>query len=116
MLRVLIAAGEVAASAAGSSRGEQRAEVTAKLDDVSLGVAESEGPSAARREELIATARDGMLKGEFHLVPGSAGMFRAAAEAGVHFEPVGLVLGARTVSLARMQLRAVAARLELEGA
>jgi len=115
MVFALLAAAEVAASATGSSRGERRAELTAKFDDVLLGVAETDGPSAARREELIATAQDGILKGEFRLVPGSAGMFRAAAEAGVHFESLGLVLGARTVSLGRMQLRAAAARLELEG-
>ena len=71
MVFALLAAAEVAASATGSSRGERRAELTAKFDDVSLGVAENDGPSAARREELIATVQDGILKGEFRLVPGS---------------------------------------------
>jgi hypothetical protein len=79
-----------------------------------LGASESAGPQAAQREELMTGVEVGAVKGELRVVPGSAGLFRVAGEAGVHFETWGLVLGARTASIGRMRLRAASARLELE--
>lgn len=119
LLAALLAqAASASAAASGGTRGERRAEVGARAagDDFAfaLGAAESSGPQAARREELIAAVEASAVKGELRVVPGSARLFRIAGEAGVHFETWGLVLGARTGSIGRMRLRAAFARLELE--
>jgi len=118
MLMLLLAAAEVSAAASGGSRGERRVEIVARLQDeeaaFSLGAAESGGPQAPQRQELLAGAENSLFKGELRVVPGSSGYFRAALEAGVHSGSLGLILGARTASLGRMQLRGLSARLEAE--
>lgn len=114
MLRVLLAAAEVAASASGSSRGESRAEVSLRMDGLAFGAAQTEGAQAPLRTELLFGAESEIFKGELRIVPGSAGLFKAAGELGVHFESLGLVLAGRSASLGRYQLRALGARLELE--
>ncbi len=119
LLAALVAqAASASAAAAGGTRGERRAEVSARAGGedfaIVLGASESSGPQAARREELMTAIEGGAVKGELRIVPGSAGLFRIAGEAGVHFETWGLVLGARTGSIGRMRLRAASARLELE--
>lgn len=114
MLLVLVAAAEVAASASGSSRGESRAEVSFRMDGLTFGASQTEGAQAPLRTELLLGAESEILKTELRVVPGSAGLFRAAGEVGVHFEPLGLILAARSASLGRYQLRAVGVRLEGE--
>lgn len=114
MLLVLVAAAEVAASASGSSRGERRAEVSFRMDGLAFGAAQTEGAQAPLRTEILLGAESETLKAELRVVPGSAGLFKAAGELGVHFAPLGLILAARSASLGRYQLRAVGARLEME--
>ena len=122
LFAVLLAAGDPAAefslSAAAGTRGERRADAVARAGDsdfaLSLGAAQLSGPLAPDRQELFLGAQAGVVRGELRLVPQSSGLFRAAGEVGVHFETVGPILGARTASLGRTQLRGAGARLELE--
>lgn len=123
LLAALLAAGDPAAefslSAAAGTRGERRADAVARAGDadfaLSLGAAQLSGPLAPDRQELLLGAQASNFRGELRLIPQSSGLFRASGEVGVHFETVGLVLGARTASLGRTQLRGAGARLELEG-
>src|SRR5260221_7624881 len=118
MLLLLIAA-EFSVVAGAGSRGEQRAEMTAKAssDDLTLtlGAADFAGPQAPQREEIAFGAQVGVFKADLRAVPPAAGLQRVSAELGVHFETVSLVLGARTASLDRMDLRGAGARVEIEG-
>ena len=119
MLLALLAAADFALLSAFGSRGERRVEAVAHAASedlgLTLGAASSEGPQAPQRQEVLAGFDAGVFKSELRAVPDAAGLTRVAAEAGVQFESVGLVLGARTASLGRMQLRGAGARLELEG-
>src|SRR5438132_4716291 len=119
MFLALLAAADFALLAGAGSRGERRVEATAHAASeglgLTLGAAESEGPQAPQRQEVLLGAESGAAKGELRVVPQSAGLFRLGAEAGVHFESISLVLGARTASLGRAQLRGAGARLEVEG-
>ena len=109
MFLALLAAADFALLAGAGSRGERRVEATAHAGSeglgLTLGAAESEGPQAPQRQEVLLGAEGGVVKGELRVVPQSAGLLRVGAEAGVHFESISLVLGARTASLGRMQLR-----------
>ena len=119
MFLALLAAADFALLAGAGSRGERRVEATAHAASeglgLTLGAAESEGPQSPQRQEVLLGAESGAAKGELRVVPQSAGLFRLGAEAGVHFESISLVLGARTASLGRMQLHGAGARLEVEG-
>jgi hypothetical protein len=109
---------EFSLNAAAGTRGERRAEAIARASgsglSLTLGAIDFGGISAPERQEILLGAQAGVIRGELRLVPQSAGLFRAGAELGFHFETVGLVLSARTASLGRMQLRGAGARLELE--
>jgi hypothetical protein len=123
VLAALLAAGDPVAefslAAAAGTRGERRAEAVARAGDadltLSLGAAELSGPLAPDRQEVLLGAQSGVVRGELRLVPQSAGLLRAGGEVGVHFETVGLILGARTATLGSTQLRGAGARLEVEG-
>lgn len=123
LFAALLAAGDPAAdfslTAAAGTRGERRAEAVAHASSgelaLTLGAADFEGPQAPRRQEVLLGAQAGVLRGELRAVPGSSGLSRIAAELGVHFETLGLILGARTAALGRTQLRGASARVELEG-
>ena len=123
LFAALLAAGDPAAefslTAAAGTRGERRADAIARAGDadfaLSLGGAQLSGPLAPDRQELFVGAQAGVVRGELRLVPQSSGLFRAGGEVGVHFETVGLILGARTATLGHTQLRGAGARLELEG-
>src|SRR5438105_2311021 len=99
MFLALLAAADFALLAGAGSRGERRVEATAHAASeglgLTLGAAESEGPQAPQRQEVLLGAESGVAKGELRVVPQSAGLFRLGAEAGVHFESISLVLGAR---------------------
>src|SRR5438105_4527586 len=107
---------EASILAGGGTRGERRIEISARATTGdftgTLGAAESEGPRAARREELLLGVQAGFFKGELRLVPGSEGLLRMSGELGVHSETLGLVLAARAASFGRTELRAYGARLE----
>jgi hypothetical protein len=109
---------EFSLTAAAGTRGERRAEAIARASgsglSLTLGAVDFGGISAPERQEILLAAQAGVVRGELRLVPSSAGLFRAGAELGVHFETVGLILGARAASLDRTQLRGAGARLELE--
>jgi hypothetical protein len=111
-------AAEAAFTVAAGTRGERRIELSAKTSKAglsfSLGAVESGGPQADQRQELVAGFQAGPLHVEGRFVPWSSGLLRAAGEVGVHFEPVGLILGARTAKFGRYQLQGGGARLELE--
>jgi hypothetical protein len=123
LFAALIAAGDPGAEfsllAGAGTRGERRAEATARAFSeglsLLLGAIESEGPRAPQRQELLFGAEAGWLRGELRLIPQSAGLFRLAGEVGVHSGAWGLILGGRTVSLGRTRFRGLGARLELEG-
>src|SRR5437588_670793 len=119
MLLALLAAADFAFLAGAGSRGERRVEATAHAASeglgLTLGASESEGPQSPQRQEVLLGAETGVLKGEVRMVPQSAGLLRIGAEAGVHFESISLVLGARTASLGRTELRAAGGRVEVEG-
>ena len=118
MFLVLLAAADFALLAGAGTRGERRVEASAHAatDDfgLTLGASTSEGPKAPQRQEILFGGEYGPAKGELRVVPDSAGLVKVAAEAGVHFESLGLVLGGRTASLGRRQLRGAGVRLELE--
>ena len=122
LFAALLAAGdpvaEVSLSAAAGTRGERRAEALARAGDtdlaLTLGAAQLSGPLAPDRQEVLLGAQAGAVRGELRLVPQSAGLLRAGGEVGVHFESVGLILGARTAALGGTRLRGMGARLELE--
>jgi hypothetical protein len=113
-------AAEAAFIVAAGTRGERRIEISAKTTkdklSFSLGAVESGGPDADQRQELIAGVEAGPLKVEGRFVPWSSGLLRAAAEAGVHFGAFGFVLGGRTATYGRYEMRGAGARLELETA
>ena len=113
-------AAEAAFIVAAGTRGERRIEISARTSkdklSFSLGAAETGGPDAEQRQELIASVEAGPLKVEGRFVPWSSGLLRAAAEAAVHFGPLGLVLGGRTASYGRYEMRGGGARLEWETA
>ncbi|MCA1827413.1 MAG: hypothetical protein ABR567_03575 [Myxococcales bacterium] len=119
MFLALLAAADFALLAGAGTRGERRVEATAHAvsEDfgLTLGASTSEGPQAPQRQQILFGAERGVIKGELRIMPKSAGLLEVAAESGVHFESISLVLGARTGSLGRMQLRGAGARLELEG-
>ena len=119
MLLALLAAADFALLSAFGSRGERRIEAVAHAASedfgLTLGAASSEGPQAPQRQEVLAGFDAGVFKSELRAVPDTAGLTRVAAEAGVHFESIGLVLDARTASLGRTSLRGAGARLEVEG-
>src|SRR6266571_4064922 len=119
MFLALLAAADFALLAGAGSRGERRVEATehaaAERFGLTLGASESEGPQSPQRQEVLLGAETGVLKGEVRVVPQSAGLLRIGAETGVHFESVGLVLGARTASLGLTQLHGAGARVEVEG-
>jgi len=104
---------------AASTRGEGRAEVSARATAggvaMSLGAVESAGTKAAQRQELLLGIEAGPIRGEARVVPQLAGLLRVAAELGVHSETWGLILGGRVSSLDATQLRAAFVRLEVEG-
>ena len=110
---------EFSLSASAGTRGERRAEAIARAGDadlsLTLGAAQLAGPLAPDRQEVLLGAQAGVLRGDLRVVPQSGGLFRAGGELGVHFETVGLILGARTASLGSTLLRGAGARLELEG-
>jgi hypothetical protein len=113
-------AAEAAFIVAAGTRGERRIEISAKTSkdklSFSLGAAETGGPDADQRQELIASVEAGPLKVEGKFVPWSSGLLRAAAEAAVHFGTLGLVLGGRTASYGPYEMRGGGARLEWETA
>ncbi len=110
---------EASVRASASTRGEGRAEVSARAsaDGVALaiGATESAGVKAPQRQELFLGIEAGPVRGEARVVPQLAGLLRIAAELGVHSETWGLVLGGRASSLGATQMRALGARLEVEG-
>lgn len=110
---------EFSFAAGAGTRGERRAEAVARASSgefaLTLGAADFAGPDAPLRQEILFGAQLSALRAEFRAVPPSEGMQRLSAELGVHFEPVGLVLGARTATLGSAQLQGAFARLELEG-
>ena len=114
MLPILIAA-EFALAAGAGSRGEQRAEMTAKAssDDLtlSLGAATFSGPQAPQRQELALGVQAGVFKGEIRAVP----IERIKAEIGLQFANLSVGLAVRRASFERMDLRGAGARVELEG-
>src|SRR4051794_33620485 len=105
MLLLLIAT-ELWLAAGAGSRGEQRAEMTARAssDDLTLtlGAGTFAGAEAPLRQQLAVGVQVGVFKGDLRAVPPSAGFQGVSGEAGVHFETLGLVLNARTASLDRM--------------
>src|SRR3954469_10922406 len=107
MLLLLIAA-EVSLAAGAGSRGEQRAEMTARAssDDLTLTLQAGtfSGAEAPQRQDLALGLQVGVFKADLRAIPPAAGLQGLAAEAGVHFETVGLVLNARTASLDRARL------------
>ena len=111
---------EATVRAVASSRMEGRAEVSARAasDGISLtiGASESAGASAVQRQELFAAVEADAFRAEARIVPQLGGLFRLAAQAGVHFDSWGLVLDGRTASLGATQLHALGVRLELETA
>ena len=111
-------AAEFSFTAIAGSRGERRAEAIARATGrdltLILGAADFGGLTTPERQEVIFGAQRGVIRGDARLVPESGGLFRAGAELGVHFETVGLILGARTAALGNTQLRGAGARLELE--
>jgi hypothetical protein len=113
-------AAEAAFTVAAGTRGERRVEVLAKTSkdglSFSLGAVESGGPDADQRQELIAGMEAGALRIEGKFVPWSAGLLRAAGEAGVHFGPLGLILSGRAAAFGRYEMKGGGARLELETA
>src|SRR5947208_16325769 len=117
MFLALLAAADFALLAGAGTRGERRVEAVAHAatDDLglTLGASTSEGAQAPQRQEILLGGERGPVKAELRVVPGSAGLFNAKAEAGVHFESFGLVLAARTASLGRTELRGAGARLEV---
>src|SRR5438270_13397614 len=117
MLLLLMAA-EFSLVAGAGSRGEQRAEMTARAssDDLTLtlGAADFAGPEAPQRQEIALGVQVGVFKADLRAVPPAAALKRASVELGVHFETVSLVLAARTASLDRIDLRAAGARFEIE--
>lgn len=119
MVLALLAAADFALLAGAGTRGERRVEAVAHAASeefgLTLGASTSEGAQAPQRQEVLFGAESGVVKGELRVVPDSAGLVRIAGEAGVHFETIGLILGARTASLGRMELRGAGARLEIEG-
>ena len=122
-IAALLAAGdpvaEFSVSAAAGTRGERRAEALARAGDadlsLTLGAATLSGPLAPDRQEVLVGAQAGVVRGELRVVPQSSALFRAGGEVGVHFETVGLILGARTASIGRSEMRGAGARVELEG-
>jgi hypothetical protein len=110
---------EASVRAAASSRGEGRAEVSARAsaDGVALTIGASESASikAPQRQEILFGIEAGPLRGEARVVPQLAGLLRIAAELGVHSGTWGLVLGGRASSLDATEMRAVGVRLEVEG-
>ncbi|TMA28967.1 MAG: hypothetical protein E6J78_04545 [Deltaproteobacteria bacterium] len=118
LLAALLAA-EASIDAGVGLRGERRASIGARAGDedlrVSLAAMRFAGPQAPEREELSVAAETEHLRGEFKVVPMSAGLLRAAAELGVHSGTWGFVLVGRAASLGRRQLRAAGARAEVEG-
>ncbi len=110
---------EFSFTAGAATRGERRVEATARASSgevaLTLGATDLAGPRAPERQEMLFAAKLGVLAGEVRAMPSSAGLSRIGAEAGVHFESVSLVLGARTASLGHTELRGAGARLELEG-
>lgn len=119
MFLALLAAADFALLAGAGTRGERRAEATAHAASetfaLTLGASTSDGPQAPQRQEILFGAERGIFKGELRVVPQSAGLLKIAGEAGVHFDTVSLVLGARTASLGRTELRGAGARIEIEG-
>jgi len=111
-------AAEFSLNTAAGTRGERRAEAVARASgsglSLALGAADFGGIAAPERQEILFGAQAGVVRGELRLVPSSAGLLRAGGELGVHFETLGLVLGARTASLGHMQLQGAGARVELE--
>ena len=118
LLAALLAA-EASLDAGLGLHGERRAAISARAGDedlrVSLGAMQFAGLQAPERQELSLGVETSRFRGELKIVPQSAGLLRAAAEAGVHFESWGLVLAARAASLGRTRLRGIGARVELEG-
>src|SRR5438309_2715101 len=118
LLAALLAA-EASLDAGLGLHGERRAAISARAGDedlrISFGAAQFAGLQAPERQELSLGAESRLFRGELKVVPQSAGLLRAAAELGVHFESGGLVLAARAASLGRTQLRGLGARAELEG-
>src|ERR1700736_3110718 len=118
LLAALLAA-EASIDAGVGLRGERRASIGARAGDedlrVSLGAMKFAGPQAPEREELSLAAETPHVRGEFKMVPMSAGLLRAAAELGVHSGTWGFVLVGGAASLGRLQLRAAGARAEVEG-
>ena len=106
-------------AAGGGTRGERRAEASAKAGIsslwASLGAAESQGPRAPLRQEILLAAQAGIARADLRVVPGSGDLTRLSGELGVHFETLGLIVGGRTASLGRTQMNGAGARLELEG-
>jgi hypothetical protein len=118
LLAALLAA-EASLDAGVGLHGERRAGIGARAGDeelrVSLGALQFTGPLAPERHELSFAAETPHFRGELRVVPGSAGLLRAAGELGVHSATWGLVLAGRAASLGRTQLTGVGARAELEG-
>jgi hypothetical protein len=110
---------EFSLNAAAGTRGERRVEAIARASgrglSLALGAIDFGGVSAPERQELLLGGQVGVLAGELRLVPDSAGLVRAAADLGVRFETVSIILAVRTASLGRAHLRGAGARLELEG-
>src|SRR3954462_5740213 len=113
MLLLLIAAEFMLAAGVGS-RGEQRAEMTARAssDDLTLtlGAGTFAGAEAPQRQQLALGLQAGVFKADLRAVPPAAGLQAQAIEAGVHFETVALALGGRTASLGRTRLDSGGAR------
>jgi hypothetical protein len=111
-------AAEAAFTVAAGTRGERRIELSAKTSkdglSFSLGAVESGGPRADQRQELVAGFEAGPLRIEGRFVPWSSGLLRASGEVAVHFEQVGLILGARTAKFGRYEMKSGGVRLELE--
>src|SRR5437763_9120385 len=107
LLAALLAA-EASLDAGLGLRGERRAAISARAGDedlrVSLGAMQFAGLQAPERQELSLGVETSRFRGELTIVPQSAGLLRAAAEAGVHFESWGLVLAPRAASLGRTRL------------
>src|SRR4051794_36758102 len=104
LVAALLAA-EASLDAGLSLHGERRAGLSARAGDedlrLSLGAWQFGGPQAPERQELALGIATPAFRAELKVVPQSAGLFRAAAEAGVHSGTLGLVLAARTASLGR---------------
>lgn len=110
---------EASVRAVASSRGEGRAEISARTAAdgfaVTLGAAESAGVGAEQRQEISVGVESGAFRGAARLVPQLGGLLRVAGEAGVHFDSWGLVLDARTASIGLTRFGAAGARLEVDG-